>query len=47
MGFDVQVVIADRGYGRGPTYSAFRQRKIRTYIPLHDARAWQRQAHTH
>ncbi|QOJ24026.1 MAG: transposase [Gammaproteobacteria bacterium] len=38
MGFDVQEVIADRGYGRGPTYSAFRQRKIRTYIPLHDAR---------
>jgi IS5 family transposase len=38
MGFDVQEVIADRGYGRGPTYSAFfRQRKIRTYIPLHDA----------
>ena len=38
MGFDVQEVIADRRYGRGPTYSSFRQRKIRTYIPLHDAR---------
>ncbi len=38
MGFDVQEVIADRGYGRGPTYSAFRERKIRTYIPLHDPR---------
>lgn len=41
MGFDVQEVIADRGYGRGPTYHAFRQRKIRTYIPLHDARLGQ------
>ena len=38
MGFDVQEVIADRRYGRRPTYSSFRQRKIRTYIPLHDAR---------
>lgn len=34
----IKAVIADRGYGRGPTYSAFRTRKIRTYIPLHDAR---------
>ena len=32
MGFDVQEMIVDRGYSRGPTYSAFRQRKIRTYI---------------
>ena len=38
MGFDIQEVIADRGYGRGPTYSALRRRKIRGYIPLHDAR---------
>jgi transposase len=38
LGFDVGEVIADRGYGRGPTYSAFRKRQIRTYIPLHDAR---------
>jgi len=38
LGFDIGEVIADRGYGRGPTYSALRQRQIRTYIPLHDAR---------
>jgi len=38
IGLDVQEVIADRGYGRGPTYRALRERKIRAYIPLHNAR---------
>lgn len=38
IGLDVQEVIADRGYGRGPTYCALRERKIRAYILLHDAR---------
>lgn len=36
--FELQEAIADRGYGRGPTYSALRKRKVRAYIPLHDAR---------
>lgn len=36
LGLPVQEVIADRGYGRGPTYSHCRERGIRTYIPLHD-----------
>ena len=31
-------VIADRGYGRGPTYSKLRKMGIRAYIPLHDPR---------
>ena len=35
----IQEVIADRGYGRGPTYSHCRERGIRTYIPLHDNNA--------
>lgn len=36
--FDLQAqeVIADKGYGRGPTYEHFHNLKIRTYIPLHD-----------
>ena len=38
LGYQVEEAIADRGYGRGPTYAAFRKRRIRTYIPLHDAR---------
>lgn len=38
LDFDVQAVIAGRGYGRDQTYSAVRERKIRTYIPLHDVR---------
>lgn len=38
LDFDVKEIIADRGYGRGPTYHALRERKIRSYIPLHDAR---------
>ena len=37
LGLDVNEVIADRGYGRGPTYTALRQRGIRGYIPLHNA----------
>jgi len=34
----IQEVIADRGYGRGPTYSDLRAQGIRHYIPLHDPR---------
>ena len=34
--FPTSEVIADKGYGRGPTYAQLHQRKIRTYIPLHD-----------
>ena len=41
LALDVKQVIADRGYGRGPTCSALRARKIRSYIPLHDARLGQ------
>ena len=29
-------MIADRGYGRGPTYAQLREQKIRHYIPMHD-----------
>lgn len=32
----IEEVTADKGYGRGPTYSFLRGRKIRAYIPLHD-----------
>ncbi|WP_455211868.1 transposase [Kaarinaea lacus] len=32
----VKEVIADRGYGRGSTYSALRQKKIKAYISLHE-----------
>ena len=41
LDLDVKEVIADRGYGRGPTYRALRERKVRSYIPLHDARLGQ------
>ena len=37
LGLPIQEVIADLGYGRGPTYAQLRQQKIRRYIPLHDA----------
>ncbi len=33
----IEEVIADRGYGRGPTYAQLREQKIRHYIPMHDA----------
>jgi transposase len=36
FGLPTQEVIADKGYGRGPTYQQFRELGIRTYIPLHD-----------
>jgi len=36
FGLPTQEVIADKGYGRGPTYEQFRRQRIRTYIPLHD-----------
>jgi len=36
FGFQTKEVIADKGYGRGPTYKQFHSLKIRTYIPLHD-----------
>ena len=32
----IEEVIADKGYGRGPTYRFLRERGIRAYIPLHD-----------
>ena len=35
----IHEVIADRGYGRGPTYAQLRAKKIRHYIPMHDANA--------
>jgi len=38
LGLPIREVIADRGYGRGPTYAQLRAKKIRHYIPLHDAR---------
>jgi len=33
--FPITEIIADKGYGRGPSYAYFRERGIRTYIPLH------------
>ena len=36
LGLPIEEVIADRGYGRGPTYAQLREQKIRHYIPLHD-----------
>ncbi len=36
FGLQTKEVIADKGYGRGPTYEWFHSLKIRTYIPLHD-----------
>jgi len=32
----IHEVIADKGYGRGPTYSFLKESSIRAYIPLHD-----------
>lgn len=37
LGMPIEEVIADRGYGRGPTYAQLREQKIRHYIPMHDA----------
>ena len=37
LGLTIKEVIADRGYGRGPTYAQLREQKIRHYIPMHDA----------
>ncbi len=37
LGLAIKEVIADRGYGRGPTYAQLREQKIRHYIPMHDA----------
>ena len=34
--FSIEEIIADKGYGRGPSYTAFREYGIRNYIPLHD-----------
>lgn len=34
--FPIAEWIADKGYGRGPTYHYLREQKIRAYIPLHD-----------
>ena len=36
LGLLIEDVIADPGYGRGPTYAQLREQKIRHYIPLHD-----------
>jgi hypothetical protein len=41
MGLPVEEVIADRGYGRGPTYAQLREQHVRHYIPLHDPRTGQ------
>ncbi len=38
LGLPVKEVIADRGYGIGPTYAQIRAKMIRHYISLHDAR---------
>ena len=38
LALPIEEVIADRGYGRGPTYSDLRSQGIRHYIPLHDPR---------
>lgn len=34
----VNELLADKGYGRGPTYKYLREHRIRAYIPLHDER---------
>jgi hypothetical protein len=31
----IEEVLADKAYGRGPTYAFLRQRGMRAYIPLH------------
>ena len=36
LGMPVEEVTADKGYGRGATYGFLRERRIRSYIPLHD-----------
>jgi len=36
MGLSIEEVVADKGYGRGPTYGFLRERGIRAYVPLHD-----------
>jgi len=36
LGMSVKEIMADKGYGRGPTYGFLRERHIRAYIPLHD-----------
>ncbi|PIR22925.1 MAG: IS5/IS1182 family transposase [Deltaproteobacteria bacterium CG11_big_fil_rev_8_21_14_0_20_45_16] len=36
LALEISEIIADRGYGRGPTYRFCREQKIRSYIPLHD-----------
>ena len=38
LSLSIEEVIADRGYGRGPTYAQLREQKIRHYMPLHDPR---------
>lgn len=37
LGLPVKEIIADRGYGRGPTYALLREQRIRHYIPLHNS----------
>lgn len=37
LALPIKEVIADRGYGRGPTYADLRAQNIRHYIPMHDA----------
>lgn len=39
--FPLKEVLADKGYGRGPTYEYFTKLGVRTYIPLHDERIGQ------
>ena len=34
QGLGIKEVIADKGYGRGPTYSFLREKGVRAYIPL-------------
>ena len=36
LGLPIEEVIAERGYGRGPTCTQLREQKIRHHIPLHD-----------
>lgn len=33
--FDIQELVADKGYGRGPTYDLLDKHAIKHYIPLH------------
>lgn len=41
--FPVVEITADKGYGRGPTYTYLRSQRIRAYIPLHDDNSGQGQ----